>query len=284
MTEPAYTPPRLSSHAGRHTVTWESEGVEFTFERVRTERRGGELTAELTVYDGFTGLESYGGARVNLTSPRARSELVNALSRAVQRADWGELVEGTFSLARKAMRTREPAILLRDAERRESSFMVDPLLTDAGATVIFGDGGTGKSLLALAAAIDLHTGSSDVLGLEPDRSRRVLFCDWEWDPAVHRERMEAMVRGQMPDLAYLRCEASLADEAERILATVRQYGSEALVIDSAAWAAGAEPEKSESATGFYLAVRTIGLPSIVTAHTPCARATGRRGSQLSRDR
>lgn len=269
MIEPTYLPPRVASGAGRHAVTYETEGVEFAFERVRTERRSGEQTAELTVWDTFTGVEVHSGARVNLTSTRARTELANALARQAKHAAWPELVEGAFAIARKAMRTREPAILLRDAERRESRFMTEPLLTDAGATVLFGDGGTGKSLLALAAAVDLHNGTGGILGLTPARPRNVLFLDWEWDPAVHRDRMEAMLGGTPPpDLAYLRCEASLADESERILAEVRARGTEALVIDSAAWAAGAEPEKSESATGFYLALRAIGLPAIVTAHTP----------------
>lgn len=270
MTEPQYVPPRLDAGQGRYDVTWETERVLFSFDRERTERRGGEQTAELTVWSLERDLEIVSGIRVNLTSAAARATLAKQLGSAQSRADWPPLVEESLRMARKAMRIGEPAILLRDAPPRiAGGMLLEPLATDAGATFIIGDGGTGKSLLLLAAGIDLHRGEGRILGLDVAVRRRVLFCDWEWDAAVHRERMAAMLGDDpLPDLAYLRCDAPLLDELDRVQATVREHRIEALLIDSAGWAAGAELESSDSAKQLHAALRRIGLPSIVTAHVP----------------
>lgn len=270
MIEPQYIPARIDGGRGRYDVTWETERVMFSFDRERVERRGGEHTAELTVWSLDRDLEIVSGIRVNLTSAPARATLAKQLAASLARTDWPVLVEESLRMARKAMRTGEPAILLRDAPTRVAGgTLLDPLATNAGATFIIGDGGTGKSMLLLAAGIDLHTGNGSILGLEVPSPRRVLFLDWEWDAGVHRERMAAMLGdAPMPDLAYLRCDAPLVDELDRVLATVREHRSEVLLIDSAAWAAGAEPETADSAKQFFGALRRIGLPSIVTAHVP----------------
>jgi hypothetical protein len=170
-------------------------------------------------------------------------------------------------MVRDAIRTGEPAVLLRDVAADNTGYVAPPIVGGHGSTIWFGDGSAGKSLLALAMTAALQTGDGRILELAGVAKRRVLFLDYEWDATVHRQRLAQIVGDDMPDLAYLRCEVPLHDDVDHVRAEVRRTESDFLVVDSASWAAGDEPEAADSAKAFYGALRQIGLDSLVTAHT-----------------
>jgi hypothetical protein len=278
--EPVYIPPQLVAEPGRYVVLWHTEALSFEFERVRSERRSAEVSAELSVQRLLTPSDPLrrgreinyadliqSGIRVNLTSIQTRASLARALETRMARGDWGALVETSLRMVREAIRRGEPAILLRDVTPDDSGHLLEPIIRAHGSTVLFGDGSSGKSLLALAIAAALQTGDGTHLELREVARRRVLFCDYEWDRHIHRERLAAIVGPEMPDVAYLRCDVPLHDDVDHVLAEVRRTESDYLIIDSASWAAGDEPESADSAKQFYGALRQIGLDALVTAHT-----------------
>jgi hypothetical protein len=271
-TELAGKGPQLIAERGVYTVLWHvPEQVQFEFDLLRVDRRTGTMTAEVTVWTHWPVTDYIHSASLNLSSTQARSTLAKHLAGRVKdrELDWPALVETAVVKVRNAYRAGEPAILLRDApEPMLSGAILPPIVSTEGATLWYGDGGTGKSELALAAGCVIHSGRGDVLaGLEPVAMRRTAFLDWEWTASVHRGRLSRLwPDDELPDLMYVRCSLPLAQDVERLRRMVREHGIEFVVIDSVALAAGGDPERAETAIEFYGGLRQLEVDALLIAH------------------
>lgn len=262
----------VSAELGRYTVTWQEPHVSFAFDLLRSERSS-EVTAEVTVQawdDAAAIMRHIHQARVNLTGTRSREDLGRKLKSAANGAadlDWPALVEGSCVLALREYRRGEPAIRLRDAEQPEGDAeLIPPLVLRRQPTIWFGDGGTGKSYLALAAAIAIHTGRDDLLGIAPTLTTRVAYLDFELEAWEQRERLARLVGDDMPDLVYRRCVGSLREQVDQLRRMVREERIGFVVIDSVAWACSGPPEDSDVARAFFEAVRMLGVGALCIAH------------------
>jgi hypothetical protein len=264
--------PQLIAERGVYTVLWHSpEQVQFEFDLLRVDRRTGTMTAEITVWTHWPITDFIHSASLNLSSTQARTTLAKHLAGRIadRELDWPALVETAVVLVRNAYRAGEPAILLRDApEPTLSGAILPPIVASDGSTEWHGDGGTGKSEIALAAACVIHSGRGDVLaGLQPATTRRVAFLDWEWTASVHRRRLARLwPDDELPDLMYVRCALPLAQDVERLRRVVREHRIEFVVIDSVALAAGGDPERAETAIEFYNGLRQLEVDSLLIAH------------------
>ncbi len=262
MNEPWHT-----RDTGTHRYEWtDPERLILEFDLIRTERSG-EVTAELLA----TSTAPTGGAihhaRVNLVSTRSRAELAKHLATRAPALslDWSQLLEYACRETVLAYRAGAPAILLRDAlEPEAGTAILPPLLLARMPTMIFGDGGSGKSLLSLAAALSIDTGRP-LLGLDPADRLRVGFLDWEMDGAEHRARARALL-GEESDLVYVPCSRPLSEDVDRLRRIIRRHELEYLVVDSVALACDGPPEAAEVASRFFQALRELGTGSLLVAH------------------
>lgn len=165
-----------------------------------------------------------------------------------------ELVEGAL----QAVEIGQPLLLLSDVDVPKEDDILDvggfPLLRRQP-SMLFGDGNSGKSLVALYLA-----GRLQRLGVN------TLFMDWEQDQFDHGRRLRRMFGSNLPNLAYRRGEQPFAVEVDGLLTQVREHGIQYLVIDSVAFAADAAPESAEVAQRFFRALRTLGVGSLMVAH------------------
>ena len=172
-------------------------------------------------------------------------------------------------------RVGDPGLLLRDAEELAPGpdALTDPPLLEAdGLSILFGDGGSLKSWIALALASSLQAGTSYVDGLTVRTPRRVGYLDWEWSARRHRRRLVQLAGTDLPELAYLRCTRSLPDERDRVRRFVRDYGLDYLVVDSVGLACGGEPESAEIATRFANVFSSLVPAGLGIAHVTKAAA------------
>ena len=263
MNEPWHT-----RDSGAHRYEWtDPERLILEFDLIRTERSG-EVTAELLVTSTAPAISgTIHHARINLVSTRSRAELAKhlAVRAGAQSLDWSQVIEYACRETVLAYRAGAPAILLRDAPEPEAgAFVLPPLLLARMPTLIFGDGGSGKSMLALAAGLTIHTGRP-VLGIAPSETMRVGFLDWEMDAAEHRARARGLL-GEESDLVYVPCARPLADDVDRLRRIIRQHGIGYVVVDSVALACDGPPEAAEVAGRFFGALRELGLGSLLVAH------------------
>jgi hypothetical protein len=245
--------------------TWRLE-----LDHLRRER--GELLGELAVIvpERKGRPEVTNTATINLSSVTARKTRAKYLGElsATDAEDWIPIVEDLCERVQAAERVGQPAIMLRDLPKPTAPTLltVDRLaLAREHAAIIFGDGGTLKSWLALWVLVKLTA-----LGL------RCLFLHWELSEDEHRLRLENLCGSQMPAIQYARCDRPLAVEVDRLSRLVRVGQIDYVVIDSIAPACDGPAEASESATGFFRALRRLHVGSLCTAHTNKSETADKR--------
>ncbi len=161
-------------------------------------------------------------------------------------------------------------ILLRDAEEPTggSGALIPPVVLASQPTVWFGDGGSAKSYLALAAGLSIHAGSDLLGGLDPRQRLRVAYLDWESEAWDHCERMRRLISGpELPDIVYVPCHGlPLSRQVDRLQHVIREHDVGFIIIDSLALAADGAPEDSQAATSFFNALHRLGLGALCLAH------------------
>src|SRR5688572_23072859 len=85
---------------------------------------------------------------------------------------------------------------------------------------------------------------------------------------VHRSRLSELFGADLPLFHYLRCERPLRDEIDAIVRFVTANRIQYVIVDSVGFAAGANPESSETAIAYASAVRRLGagVGSLHLAH------------------
>jgi len=135
---------------------------------------------------------------------------------------------------------------------------------------MFADGGTGKSVLALAMGYSVATGKP-LLGTPRAQPMGVLYLDWETDSWTHAERLRAIHNeyafgADLPTIRYKRMVGSLADSVTQLRAEVSRWGVGLTIVDSLSLASGGPLEDSASATTFFDAVRSLNTCILAISH------------------
>lgn len=239
--------------------------IAASIEIARLRRERGELIGELAVKCGLPGIKSYGGtvsiADFNLSSARARTERGKLLTERAGREmdiDWHGHLEELCQRILAAERKGNPAVDLRTIPRPapDDGIRIDDIsLPRRHPSVIFGDGGSAKSYLALY-----------LLGRLAMQGMRVALFDWELAGEDHRDRLERLFP-VMPLITYARCTRSLHIEADRLARIVRDERIEYAIFDSVVFACDGPPEAAESVLRYFQALARIRVGSAHIAHT-----------------
>jgi hypothetical protein len=239
-----------------------SAGLRFDVDRLRRDHH--DLIGELCVECSLAGARTVDGstlsiATFNLSSATARQQRAKYLrEQSDSELDFGLYLEELCQRTITAERAGSPSRPLHTYDRPgpDTELDIDGLrLLRDHPTILFGDGGSAKSYLALYIA-----------GTLAGRGVSVLFCDWELGGSDHRDRLERLFGVDMPPVHYLRCDRPLIDEADRIGREVHRLSINYTIHDSIGVACAGPPEAAEHATGYFRAVRQIGVGSLHVAH------------------
>lgn len=264
--------PHVSHHHGRYTVEWgDPERAILELDYLRSDH--GDVTAEITA---TSTAPSIGGvvhvARVNLLSTRSLSEFASHVTKRAPgpSTDWAQLLGIAAREVVLLHRRGEPAVLLRDVEPAEDDgYVLPPLAVARMPTILFGDGGAAKSMIALAVAASIQTGGA-YLGFEPSTVANVGYLDWEMDGHEHRGRLGRLAgtsdERRLPGIVYIPMGRPLADDVDRIRREIIRHDIGYLIVDSVGLACDGPPEAAEVAIRFFGALRELGLGSLLVAH------------------
>jgi hypothetical protein len=260
--------PRVQERAGSWTFSWdEPYAIVMRLDRAKR-HSSGTISAEITVTAGNEPLTQDGhlhhSALSNLLGPRVRSDTVKALRERIDGVPWEGMLETALEYVIRNLRQGEPVIPLLDTPLDQGMrWRLHPILHEGHPTVLFGYGGSFKSYLAHYWAIRIALGEEAEAG-------NVLILDWESTKEAWEERQAmlctAMGIGEPPNLFYRRCTESLAADADELQKAVGEAQAEVIVIDSAAYACGDEPEKAGPTMDFFRALRRLGGTSLIVAH------------------
>jgi hypothetical protein len=245
----------------------------------RITRSRGETHGELVVLCGLPGTRSADGhihqARFNLTSTSARTTTAKVLAQRANapEVDWLDLLEDLCRRVLAAERAGTPTVVVGGLPHQLGiAWTLEPIIAAGKATILYGEGGTGKSTLAVAAALSVQTGAEIVPGWSP-RQAGVLYLDWETDaPDVDgKVKMLAAGAGIRPPfgLRYREMVGPLADQVESIAAEIAEHDVALLVVDSIGLASGTTSDgsdASESALRLFSAFRALRVAVLAVDH------------------
>jgi hypothetical protein len=249
------------------SVYWPSQNIRFLAEYITRQQTG--IFAEFTVLDGEKTLCE--GHRVNLNGDKARvAKKVHEYDGRFKLADWTVLIESTAVLVLRRYREGEPLRLLNASTPvEELSYQLNPLVFHRKTTILYGDGGLGKSSLALLCGMLIATGEA-VAGLSAVRGR-VLYLDYEDSHDVHVRRMRAIAAShpnlKAADVRYQAHHEPLWNIVPMLLRRVQTEQINFLILDSLA-AATCGDSSAEAATKAFRALRMLNLGALVLAHIP----------------
>lgn len=264
-------PPEETFLLDSYRFLWNEEGIDAVLDRLHEEKDG--LKCELTISTSRppkAGLLREG--RFNLSSPTTRSSWVKALHERYDDPDWYQVMEIICAKSVRRWRQGEPIVDLADVEVPDDlPYLLHPMVIEGAASVMFADGGSGKSLVALACGLSIATGMEIIPGFKPQRAGPVIYWDWEWDDTSHAERLQALCAGAGIDVPrglifYQRELTSVIDAAPRMRKRVAETGAVFGIIDSLGFARGGEPNSADLTTRTFGALRTLSIPIMPIDH------------------
>jgi hypothetical protein len=135
-------------------------------------------------------------------------------------------------------------------------YLLKDLVLAAYVTLLYGDGGVAKSLLALALALAVAGDSGTWLGRQAE-SCPVLYVDFELDAEEQARRVHQLCHGQGVDtppenLLYMSALGHPAGEAfSAALETCKEHGVGLMVVDSLGPALQGDAEAARDVIGFF---------------------------------
>jgi len=172
---------------------------------------------------------------------------------------WDEFYEAVTHRTVDAHRKPTPPVKLTPMEDdgTTASFLIEPFLLSKGVSLLFGPGGTGKSMIGLAFAIATVTGRT-VMGHKPSAMGPVLFVDYEDTQAVHQLRLKALLSGMglteedmKHKIMYLKPKASVAKMRRDLHAHMRDITPVLVIVDSVGLGRGGDAMGSEETIRFF---------------------------------
>jgi hypothetical protein len=202
---------------------------------------------------------------LNLAAGRSRRELSRDLDArlALEAMVWDRVIEDSCRTILEREEEGSPAEYLSPAETLKVEHLLRPLLLDHLPVAWYAPGASGKSLLAMYAALVVHNGLP--FQGEPTRRENVLYLDWEVTKQEADRRCTLLANGLQQTLVgaalryplYRRCLGSILDEASEIAKTIAKHDIGLVFVDSAGPACGGDIMSAELAIQFFNTLRKV---------------------------
>lgn len=252
---------------------WTAFGLGMSFDHLEDRRSG--LHAEVRV---VSILPDAAGQvywdSISLSAGKERISFSNHLAKRLKGVDAeaiASIFEEASGIVGKEYRQPDPAICLADMPRPTAQlYLVKKFLPSKVITIMFGDGGAMKSLLALAIAMSVQIGREIVPGLRPLQQGSVLYADWETCWEDQRERMEAICKGHsigvLPPIHYQRMRGKLEDAMPELRRQLDRVKATLLVVDSLGFACAADLKAPEVALGAMAGLAGLEITTLAIGH------------------
>ncbi len=250
--------------AGLHTVTSATHSVRFLFDQLHTQRNS--IMAELTITVGGTEVLSL--KDIGLKNNKGQTEIANGLEKITGKIPWKVLFPKACSMVLVRHREGDPLRRLTvETPIPSLTYQINPFVFQNKPTVLYGDGGLGKSSLALLCAMLCSMGET-VAGIRALKGN-TLYLDYEDSYDVHVRRMQAIAACHpclaRAEVRYQFCNEPLPTLTHTLLRRIQSEEITFLVLDSLAAATGGDAGP-EAASKIFRAIRTLNVGTFILAH------------------
>ena len=231
--------------------------------------------------------------------PFMRFERTNLMSST--RTGWGKIVDGlaehggfnwkrdiaaaihsTIEQHRTAAASHRELQLI-DPSEVGVPFIISPLVSSTGLTLWYSAPGVGKSMMALAAAVQVATGYP-LIGATPSVTGHTIYIDFEDDPTEHDIRYTALLsaiewEGEAP-VTHFTVTGKFADAIGPIRSLIRELDVKMAILDSMGQARGADASDGDSTIKLVKALRSLGIPVLAIDHVTKVDNKGMKNGKL----
>ena len=252
-------------------------GLLLFFREVHSSSQG--LMAEVEIFQDIAGeRRQHYWSDLNLKAARSKTALAKLMAgRVPSYEQWETLIEMLCYLTAQEFRKPSDVFEIGHEEPPARTYRVAPLLAADEPTVFFGEGGSGKTWLALLLSMCIASGQP-LAGLQPVAGK-VLYIDYETNKETLERRIRMLARGMgisYPSLLYYRGGLPLAKDIASLKAHVLNNAISHVFIDSASLAVGGQLENVEAVGQFFSALRQLACGSTIITHTAKNGQEGKR--------
>ncbi len=256
-------------------VQWKEDRIDIALSRWRS--RDAATLAECSISTTAPGIRPHlHTAVLNLTSSRSQADFVKAGISGYPGPDWSHIIRTTCLVALDRRRMGGPVIDLSSLAAGPPAWRVDGWVPDAGVSLLFGDGGHGKSMLALYMAACVAVGKP-FLGL-PTKRGKPLVVDYETEPDEQAHQLRRIARGwqwtSAPPVLYHRGEAPIVESGPELRYLCDEHRIDFVIVDSLGYA-GAASNDAEPVVAVYRVLRTLARPVLAVHHVSKANSDDR---------
>jgi hypothetical protein len=215
---------------------------------------------------------------INMRAGRSISELAGKVAErdgeSIDKKTWERIIEDACNLAIELIQRGEPMVDLSEVQVADVApeYLIEPLVFKGLPNIIYGEGGTTKSLLAMTCCLICSAGLVDNPLEMKIRPAISAYLDYEFDKMETAKRLIRIQNavGTKSKIFYRRCTMPLIDDVDRIHDYLFENKVQFVVIDSLGLAAGSDNLKeTKAASDFYTALGQLGdITSLIIAHPP----------------
>ena len=282
-----YTAPRMETDGFKYTFTFHNQELKATVDRLDPMRSIIKGALTIQTIERFPKTVLYEAAW-ELTSALQTKRLVDLMVERSPGPPWVTMFADIANGTKETYQAGTPWVNLADMEAPDDTvdYLVKPLLEAGTTTLLFADGGTGKSWLATAISTMIATGRPMGGLISAKEPMNVAYLDWESSEESYWRRVNGLC-GSLgipipPTMFYRNLTGRLTMFSSEIRQWARSHDIGLVVVDSAAMAAG-EAETQSDATKLFDAIRDIGSTCLTVAHVPKADASRPFGSVFMRN-
>jgi hypothetical protein len=263
--------PKFTDKGNSYDFAWDEYRLSASVSKI-TETRDGTVKGEILFttsdpeYHNTLHRQIY-----NFSSPIAQRTLKTEMARRYPcKVDWdsvlGQLSMITLDKMREGEQVQE---LWTDNEIPPPQYKLYPILPEGEPTMIFANGGSGKTYVGqfIATCIQLPW-SENPLGFKP-KYGHVLVLDYEAGGNTALFRLKRIKVGHnLPEfmIAHRKCLVPLDKDIDNIRAYIRENEIDTVIIDSAFGACSGDMNDNAVAKSFFQAVRLLPTTTLILHH------------------
>lgn len=211
-------------------------------------------------------------SRLNLLSLSAKKQFLQTLEKRSLR-DWSWRISQIVALAQEEISKLSEPVQLHTITPASSmpSWLFKPLLETGQHTVLAAEGGTGKSLIALAACISVGLGKSVIpdMWASPDHSIKSLYLDWETDAQTHARRVREVCNGMgwkhIPNtISHIKMNYPITEQVRELRQVIAKEKYGLVVVDSVGVAVNGDINDAAAALDYMRAIRALGNCAVLS--------------------